>query len=156
MRDDPAAYWTDAERARLTRRFAAATRTLLPGRSLMVSVIAEPRWLRQPGLVPLVGAAQGGWSVWLRETVGGAPRTWAHLVETLVHELAHCAGAHTGHATAFHAAEGRLWEQAEAAGLDPAEPGDLGDLFVLTADRQARSRTLVEWIARARGGRALE
>ena len=153
---DPGAYWTDAERTRLVRRFAAAARTLLPDVSVTVAVIAEPEWLREPGLAPWVGSTRGGWSVWLRETVGGAPRTWARLVETLVHELAHCTVPDgTGHTVPFRAAQRRLEQMARAGALDPAEPGDVADLFVVTADRQERSRALFQWIERERGGRCL-
>jgi hypothetical protein len=89
--------------------------------------------------------------------VGGAPRTWPRLVETLLHELAHCTVAfqHTGHPAPFGAALRRLEETARAGALDSAESGDVADLFVVTADRQERSRALFRWIERERGGRWL-
>ena len=97
------------------------------------------------GLAPWVGSTRDGWSVWLRETVGGAPRTWARLVETLVHELAHCTVPEgTGHTAPLRAAQRRLEQTARAGALDPAEPGDVADLFVVTADRQERSRALFQ------------
>jgi len=57
--------------------------------NFLIRVVPEIEFLSDPYLKPLKADIQGGWSIWLRETLCGVSFNYNDYLESLIHEIAH-------------------------------------------------------------------
>lgn len=142
-------YWSVEERRRLSHHLGECVRALVPQKAAVVWVVPEVEFARRTDLAQLKASIQGGWSIWVRETLLGLPFQYKDYIETIVHEAAHAVAwgekpDHRHGDRMFRQANARLGRRAKRLRIWPkaAAPVEVAGLFHLPDPRRRTLRVL--------------
>src|SRR5574341_1615840 len=121
-------YWSKEQRRRLAAHVTSELRKLtnMQEHKLFIQVQPEIYFASDERIRKYKGNEQGGWSIWLRETLYSFPFKYNSYIETAIHEAAHAItfqaiGNHAHSNKLFKLNLSRLRKSARELGVWPKE-----------------------------------